>query len=81
MQSLNRQPIYLPDVESNPQPTRYLDLIRTSHSTGRETWNIWHLSAFRPEMTSHLARFTPALEGPRTWSLTLKIQMPCNLSN
>jgi uncharacterized peroxidase-related enzyme len=58
MQSLKQEPIYLPDVENNPQPSRYLDLIRTSQSNGRETWNIWYLFAFRPEMTKHLARFT-----------------------
>jgi uncharacterized peroxidase-related enzyme len=58
MQSVKQEPIYLPDVENNPQPSRYLDLIRTSQSTGRETWNIWYLFAFKPEMTSHLARFT-----------------------
>jgi hypothetical protein len=28
-----------------------LDLIRTGKSAGRETWNIWYLFAFRPEMT------------------------------
>lgn len=58
MQSLKQEPSYLPDVENNPQPSRYLDLIRTSQSNGRETWNLWYLFAFRPEMTQHLARFT-----------------------
>jgi AhpD family alkylhydroperoxidase len=58
MQSVKQEAIYLPDVETNLQPSRYLDLIRMSQSTGRETWNIWYLFAFRPEMTSHLARFT-----------------------
>jgi uncharacterized peroxidase-related enzyme len=43
--------------EQSPS-SHYLDLIRTSQSTGRETWNIWYLFAFRPEMTAHLARFT-----------------------
>ena len=58
MPSVSVQPIYLPDVENNPQPSRYLDLIRTCQNAGRETWNIWYLFAFRPEMTQHLARFT-----------------------
>jgi hypothetical protein len=58
MQSVKREPIYLPDVENNPQPSHYLNLIRTSQSTGRESWNIWYLFAFRPQMTQHLARFT-----------------------
>jgi uncharacterized peroxidase-related enzyme len=58
MQSVKQEPTYLPDVENNPQPSRYLDLIQTCQSTGRETWNIWYLFAFRPEMTQHLAHFT-----------------------
>jgi uncharacterized peroxidase-related enzyme len=58
MQATEVKPIFLPDVERNPQPSRYLDLIQTSQKTGRETWNIWFLFAFRPEMTQHLARFT-----------------------
>ena len=58
MQSVKLEPIYLPEVENNPQPSHYLDLIRTCQSTGRETWNIWYLFAFRPDMTQHLARFT-----------------------
>src|ERR1035438_4126867 len=58
MPSVSVEPIYLPDVENNPQPSRYLDLIRTCQSAGRETWNICYLFAFRPEMTQHLARFT-----------------------
>jgi uncharacterized peroxidase-related enzyme len=58
MQSVKQEPIYLPYVENNPQPSRYLNLIQTCQSTGRETWNIWYLFAFRPEMTQHLAHFT-----------------------
>src|ERR1700733_8871932 len=57
MLSVKHEPIYLPDVENNPQPSRYLNLMRTSQSSGRETWNIWYLFAFRPQMTQHLARF------------------------
>jgi uncharacterized peroxidase-related enzyme len=58
MPPVSVEPIYLPDVENNPQPSRYLDLIRTCQNAGRETWDIWYLFAFRPEMTQHLARFT-----------------------
>jgi uncharacterized peroxidase-related enzyme len=56
--SIKQEPTYLPEVENNPQPGRYLDLIRTCQNSGRETWNIWYLFAFRPEMTRHLAQFT-----------------------
>jgi hypothetical protein len=51
MQSATVNPIFLPEVERNPKPSHYLDLIRTSQDTGQEPWNIWYLFAFRPEMT------------------------------
>jgi uncharacterized peroxidase-related enzyme len=55
------EPIYLPGVENNPQPSAYADLIKAAHANGPEYWQIWHLFAFRPEMTIHLGRFTHAL--------------------
>jgi uncharacterized peroxidase-related enzyme len=65
MQSVEASPIFLPGVQSNPQPSHYLNLIHTSQETGREVWNIWYLFAFRPEATQHLARFTQELlRGP-----------------
>ncbi len=62
--------MYLPGVESHPRPSPYLDLINAakgSPEAGGEYWQIWHLLAFRPEMTIHLGRFTHAVmyeEGP-----------------
>jgi len=55
------KPLYLPDVENNPQPSAYADLIKSAQASGPEYWQIWHLLAFRPEMTIHLGRFTHAL--------------------
>jgi uncharacterized peroxidase-related enzyme len=58
------EPIYLPGVENNPQPSPYLDLINAAKATaesGSEYWQIWHLLAFRPDMTIHLGRFTHAV--------------------
>jgi uncharacterized peroxidase-related enzyme len=58
------EPIYLPGVENNPQPSPYLDLINAAKANGEsgsEYWQIWHLLAFRPEMTIHLGRFTHAV--------------------
>jgi hypothetical protein len=43
MQSVKQEPIYLSDVENNPQPSRCLNLIQTRQNTRRETWNIWYL--------------------------------------
>jgi AhpD family alkylhydroperoxidase len=58
MQSVKQEPIYLSYGENNPQPSHYLNLIQTGQNTGPETWNIWYLFSFRPEMTQHLAGFT-----------------------
>lgn len=61
MPSLTMKPMYLPDVENNPEPSVYRDLIRKAHESGGEYWQIWHLFAFRPEATVHLAHFTDAV--------------------
>jgi alkylhydroperoxidase family enzyme len=59
------EPIFLPEVEANPKPSPYADLIRTMHASGGEYSQIWHLFAYLPEATQHLARFTQAiLRGP-----------------
>ena len=58
MRTIEQAPTWLPDVEANPQPSPYADLIRAAQSAEREHWQIWHLFAFRPEVTSHLASFT-----------------------
>lgn len=58
MRTIEQAPTWLPDVEANPQPSPYADLIRAAQSAGREHWQIWHLFAFRPEVTSHMASFT-----------------------
>jgi alkylhydroperoxidase family enzyme len=52
------KPMFLPDVESNPQSSPYADMIRLMQSNGAEYPQIWHLFAFKPEITVHLARFT-----------------------
>jgi uncharacterized peroxidase-related enzyme len=73
MQAVEQKPIFLPEVQNNPQPGRYYDLIRTNLSAGRETWNIWYLFAFRPEATQHLARFTEeVMRGPSPLSSGLR---------
>jgi uncharacterized peroxidase-related enzyme len=84
MQTVEQKPIYLQDVQNNPQLGHYLDLIRSAQSAGRETWNIWYLfalirhfgrryRAFRPEATVHLARFTEEImRGPSPLSTSLR---------
>ena len=52
------EPMFLPGVENNPQPGPYADAIRMMQAAGPEYPQIWHMFAFRPEATTHLARFT-----------------------
>jgi len=61
------KPMFLPGVEANPQPGRYAGMIRMMQAAGAEYPQIWHLFAFRPKATEHLARFTQEImreEGP-----------------
>jgi len=52
------KPMFLSDVENAAQPSGYLDAIEAMRGAGQEYPQIWHLFAFRPEATEHLARFT-----------------------
>ena len=73
MKAIEQAPTYLPDVEANPQPSPYADLINVTKSAGREYWQIWNLFAFRPEVTSHLASFTEGvMRGPAPISGALR---------
>ena len=51
--------MFLPDVEHGPTPdSPYTPLIEAARAAGREYPKIWHLFAFKPNATQHLARFT-----------------------
>jgi|HubBroStandDraft_2_1064218.scaffolds.fasta_scaffold47847_3 uncharacterized peroxidase-related enzyme len=50
--------MFLLDVENNPQPSPYFDLIAAAKSSGTEYWRIWNLLAFRPKAADFLARFS-----------------------
>jgi hypothetical protein len=64
-QETSMDPMFLPDVEENPQPGPYRALIETMKREGREYPQIWHLFAYLPSATDHLARFTQeVLRGP-----------------
>ncbi len=53
------KPMFLPGVEANPDPgAPYTPLIAAAQAAGREYPKIWHLLAFKPQATEHLARFT-----------------------
>ena len=52
-------PMFLPGVENNPSPvSSYTALITHALAGGREYPKIWHLFAFKPGATQHLALFT-----------------------
>jgi alkylhydroperoxidase family enzyme len=62
-------PMFLPDVEANPQPSPWSRAIEAMRRSGAEYPQIWHLFAYKPEATEHLARFTQAIlreEAPLT---------------
>jgi uncharacterized peroxidase-related enzyme len=50
--------MFLADVENNPQPSPYFDLIAAAKSSGSEYWRIWNLLAFRPKIAEQLARLS-----------------------
>lgn len=59
------EPMFLPEVENHDEPSPYAAMIRTMREGGREYPQIWHMFAFLPKATEHLARFTQEiLRGP-----------------
>ena len=67
-------PMFLPDVEQNPKDSGWRDAITQVWSAGATEYpQIWHLFAYLPEATQHLARFTQAvLRGPAPLSPGLR---------
>lgn len=67
------EPMFLPDVDENPRPGPYATAIQAMRAAAREYPQIWHLFAFKPEATEHLARFTQAvMRGPSPLSPGLR---------
>lgn len=52
------KPMFLPDVEQHSEPSPYTTAIQAMQRQGKEYPQIWHLFAFKPQATEHLARFT-----------------------
>jgi len=66
-------PMFLPEVEQNPKEGPYRDLIEQMQQQGNEYPQIWHLFAYLPSATTHLARFTQEiLRGPAPLSPGLR---------
>ncbi len=71
------KPMFVPEVEGNPQPGPTTDLIRLAQSAGTEYPKIWHLFAYRPEATAHLGAFThEIMRGDGPLSASLKPRSP-----
>lgn len=67
------KPMFLPGVEHNPKPGPYRALIEQMQKQGSEYPQIWHLFAYLPTATAHLARFTQeVLRGPAPLSPGLR---------
>ena len=67
------EPMFLPDVEGGSKPSPYLDLILNMRASGMEYPQIWHLFAYLPQATQHLAKFTQEiLRGPAPLSPGLR---------
>ena len=63
------KPMFLPEVEANTQPSPYTALIRGMQESNSEYPQIWHMFAYLPKATEHLARFTQEiLRGPGPFS-------------
>jgi hypothetical protein len=52
------KPMFLPEVEKHSEPSPYADAIGMMKAAGSEYPQIWHMFAFKPDATTHLARFT-----------------------
>jgi hypothetical protein len=61
------KPMFLPDVERAGKPSPYQSMVDMMRGSGAEYPQIWHMFAFWPRATEHLARFTQEImreEGP-----------------
>lgn len=65
--------MFLPGVQHHPKAGPYLAAIQAMQKLNVEYPQIWHLFAFLPAATDHLARFTQAiLRGPSPLSPGLR---------
>ena len=55
------QPMFLPEVEATPAPGPFRNLILGAQKQGVEYPQIWHMFAYKQEVTNHLAHFTQGM--------------------
>jgi hypothetical protein len=69
----NMRPMFLPGVEQNPKPCSFTGSIDMMQANGGEYPQIWHMFAYLPKATEHLARFTQEiLRGPGPFSAGIR---------
>lgn len=70
---MDREPMFLADVENSPGSGPWAKLIQSAKEDGAEYPQIWHLFAFAPQATEHLARFTQeVMRGPSPLSAGMR---------
>lgn len=59
------EPMFLKEIEEKPAHGAAGDMMAAMRGQGVPIPQIWHLFAFKPEMTKHLAQFTQeVMRGP-----------------
>lgn len=59
------EPMYLKDVEEKPVEGAIKEMMENVKAQGGQVPQIWHLFAFKPDVTQHLADFTQGvMRGP-----------------
>lgn len=66
-------PMYLPEVEHGDASGPYASRIAAMRAAGKAMPQIWHLFAYKPDRTNHLAHFTQGvMRGPSPLSPGLR---------
>ena len=67
------QPMFLSDVERKASDGAIKEKVEQLKAAGAPVPQIWHLFAFKPEITEHLARFTQGvMRGPSPLSAGMR---------
>ena len=67
------KPMFLPEVEGSTKPSPFTGLIQGMQEREAEYPQIWHMFAFLPKATEHLARFTQEImRGPAPMSAGIR---------
>ena len=66
-------PMFLKDVEEKKLEGEFAEMVEKMKAAGTPIPQIWHLFAFKPDVTSHLAEFTQGvMRGPSPLSAGIR---------